>query len=164
MTEPHLSGSTTSELLRTYRAILRELKTREILRTDNAPTGDYAEYLMAAHTSGDRAPNSEKSWDVRTRDGTLIQVKARMSPQGSDSGTRQLSVIRSWDFDVLAVLLFDDDYSILRAVVVPAELAREQSRFVAHINGSLVMATDAFLDQDGSVDITEALRATAATI
>lgn len=164
MTDFELEALGSPQLLAMYRAILATLKERGIVRTANAPTGDYAEYLVATHTRGELAPNSEKSWDVRADDGTLIQVKARVSPPGSGSGTRQLSVIRTWDFDVLAVVLFDDDFSILRAVMVPAQLAREQSKFVAHVNGSRIMATDGFLSQEGATDLTEELRATAAAI
>jgi hypothetical protein len=32
----------------TYRGILKELTRRGIVRTSNAPSGDYAEYLVAA--------------------------------------------------------------------------------------------------------------------
>jgi hypothetical protein len=47
-----------------YRAILRELRSRGVIRTDNAPVGDYAEYLVATTLGGQLAPNSEKAWDV----------------------------------------------------------------------------------------------------
>jgi hypothetical protein len=39
-----------------YRAFLRELKGRGVIRTENAPAGDYAEYLVAAALGGKLAP------------------------------------------------------------------------------------------------------------
>ena len=59
-------GSKYSRLLGLSRAILRELKERGVVRTGNAPTGDYAELLVCQVTGGELAPNSERSWDVRT--------------------------------------------------------------------------------------------------
>ena len=35
-----------------------------MIRTENAPVGDYAEYLVWTALGGKLAPNSEKSWDV----------------------------------------------------------------------------------------------------
>ncbi|MFZ0167665.1 MAG: hypothetical protein WAL12_29115 [Trebonia sp.] len=61
---PDLSTVSDSGLFSLYRAILGELKHRGVIRTENAPVGDYAEYLVATVLGGELAPNSEKSWDV----------------------------------------------------------------------------------------------------
>ncbi len=155
---------TTGQLLADYRNILAELRRREVLRTNNAPTGDYAEYLVARAFDGELAPNSEKSWDVATSDGRRIQVKARISPVGSGAGTRQLSVIRTWGFDELAIILFDDDYGIHRGSLVPVALARDRARYVKHVNGYRVLANNALLDEESVTDITDLLRTTAQTL
>lgn len=74
-----LGGMEISELLALYRSILAELRGRGVIRTDNAPAGDYAEYLVAIAFKGEPAPNvAEKGWDVKTADGTRLQVKARV--------------------------------------------------------------------------------------
>lgn len=44
---PDLSTFSESGLFSLYRAILSELKHRGVIRTGNAPIGDYAEYLVA---------------------------------------------------------------------------------------------------------------------
>jgi hypothetical protein len=75
---PDLSTFSESDLFSLYRAILSELKSRGVIRTENAPVGDYAEYLVAAGLGGQLAPNSEKSWDVLGNDGEKLQVKARV--------------------------------------------------------------------------------------
>lgn len=75
---PDLSTLSESGLFSLYRAILSELKDRGVIRTENAPVGDYAEYLVATALGGQLAPNSEKSWDVLTKDGEKLQVKARV--------------------------------------------------------------------------------------
>ena len=66
------------ELFSLYRGILGELKCRNMIRTDNNPAGDYAEFLVMTALGGELAANSEKSWDVRGSDGEKLQVKCRV--------------------------------------------------------------------------------------
>lgn len=56
-----LTQRPTSELLALSKAIVTELRSRGVVRTANAPAGDYAEYLVALAYGGELAPNSEKS-------------------------------------------------------------------------------------------------------
>ena len=58
----------TSELLGEYARILQELRSRGVVRTANAPLGDYAEYLALSVYGGELAPNSAKSYDIRAAD------------------------------------------------------------------------------------------------
>jgi hypothetical protein len=66
---------------------LCELRDRNIVRTGNALTGDYAEYLAARYTGGELEPNSAKGYDVKAGDGVLYQVKSRMVDAGSGSAS-----------------------------------------------------------------------------
>jgi hypothetical protein len=137
-------------LLRLSRLILRELRARGIVRSSNAPAGDYAELLIQRTTSGELAPNAQKSWDVKAASQERIQVKARVLTPENPS--RQLSPIRSWDFDTLAVVLFDDDFSVVRAVSLDIEVVRAVGVWRKHVNGWIVFARDDLL-ADG-VDMT----------
>lgn len=96
---PDLSAFSESSLFSLYRAILRELKSRHVIRTDNAPVGDYAEYLVKTALGGQLAPNSEKAWDVLGNDGEKLQVKARVVSDPPEPGQLQLSPFRSFGFD-----------------------------------------------------------------
>lgn len=153
-----LEGVRTPELFRMYRGILRELTRRGIVRTMNAPAGDYAEYLVAALTDGELADNSEKSWDIRTAAGERLQVKCRVVQQGG-RGQRQLSPFRTWDFDRAVIVLFDDDYSVYRCVALPVDVVRAHGTYRKHVNGDVVRATDALLNHDAAEDLTDRLKA-----
>ncbi len=154
----------TSELLSSYREVLAELRRREIVRTGNAPTGDYAETLVKVAFSGELAPNSEKSWDVRTPDEEKIQVKSRLLDDPTKSKQRQLSPIRSWGFDSLVIVLFDSTYRVWKAVKVPADLVRGTGTHSDWVNGELIIARDSLLSHDKAQDVTELLRTTAASL
>jgi hypothetical protein len=70
--------SSTRDLLRLYGAILSELVRRQVIRSRNAPAGEYAEYLAMIVYDGILAPRSTKSSDLRAQDGRLVQVKSRV--------------------------------------------------------------------------------------
>lgn len=134
-----LADRSVSELLRLNRAILRELRARGVVRSGNAPAGDYAELLVQQATTGTLAPKSQKSWDVLTGDGRRLQVKARVITPENPS--RQLSPIRSWDFDELAIVLFDDQFDLIHAAFVARAAAEAASRWNDHVSGWRLFAT-----------------------
>lgn len=80
---PHQS---VAELLVGYAEILAELRQRGVVRSDNAPAGDHAEWLVATALGGKLAETfSEKSWDVllsTDEKARKIQVKARVVSDG----------------------------------------------------------------------------------
>jgi hypothetical protein len=135
------------ELLSLSRAILAELRRRQVIRSGNAPAGDYAELLVLRAAGGELAPNSQQSWDVLTSENERLQVKARVVADPKVRGERQLSVFRSWDFDAAVVVLFDDSFRARRAARLPVETLKAAARFSEHVRGSLVLATDALLER-----------------
>jgi hypothetical protein len=133
-----------SDLLALNRSSLRELRNRGVVRSSNAPTGDYAEWLVQQITRGKLAPPSQKSWDVRTASGSLVQVKARaLTPE---NGSRQLSPIRSWDFNELAVVLFDDSFQVLRVAFIKCDLAKQHGVWREYVRGWILVGRDELLD------------------
>ena len=154
-----LSSCTSADLFALYRSILRELRSRGVVRTENAPAGDYAEYLVATALGGTLASNSEKSFDVLA-DGRRLQVKSRVVSNPPTPGQLQLSPFRSFDFDEAVIVLLDDrDYAVRQAVSVPADAVRRAARFSAHVNGYIARARPALLTAPGSEDLTPRLRA-----
>jgi len=81
-------------------------------------------------------------------------VKSRVLTEGQ-AGERQLSVIRSWEFTHLAVVLFDTEYSVIRASMIPVDRVREVARYVVHVGGDRAIATDTFRDEGQHEDMTD---------
>ena len=152
-----LTVSSIAELLALHAAIMEELRERKVLRSANNPTGDLAEYLFCAAFGWAQANNSAKAFDATGLDGTRYQIKGRRIHLRN--GSRQLSAIRDPDgFDILAAVLFDDDYRIKRAALIPAAVVRDHAKFTAHTNSHRFMLRDAIWDAAGVVDATERLR------
>lgn len=156
-------GRSVGDLLSSYAEILAELRERGVVRSANAPAGDYAEWLCSRALGATLVDNfSVKSHDLVLSDGRRVQVKTRVTSEPPTAGQLQTSPFRSWDFDLAAfVLLRDYDYAVRRAVLVPVEVVRAQSTYRSHVNGSVVMMRGALLDHEDAEDITDRLWAAA---
>lgn len=159
---PDLGGATDAQLFEMYGLILATLRTRELIRTANAPAGDYAEYLVARALGGDLAPNSEKSFDVAAPEHGRVQVKARVVGEKITAGQRQTSPFRSHDYEYAAlVMLSSADYSVRQAVLVSRQMVEDRAVFRKHVNGSILFMRPELMDHSDAIDITERLRAVA---
>lgn len=149
---------TTAELFEQYATALRELRARDVLRTNNLPAGDYAEWLAHRALGGSLATPAEKSFDLTMADGTLVQVKARTVSPRVRAGQLQAGVFRSWDFDQAVFVQFAEaDYRVVKASLVPMEEVRQSATWTKHVNGWRVFMTPALMSAPGSVDITDAM-------
>jgi hypothetical protein len=149
-----------SKLLQLHAQIGEELRTRGVARSANNPTGDLAEYLFCRAFGWKQAPNSERGFDATGPDGTLYQIKGRRIHQRNKS--RQLSAIRDLEkkpFDILAGVLFDDDYTVLKAALIPRAIVENQSTYVTRTNSHKFMLRDGVWDEQSVIDVTQELRA-----
>lgn len=147
---------TVSQLLGTYARVLAELRSRQVVRTNNAPVGDYAELLVAHALDGTLARSvSEKSYDLTCEEFGKVQVKGRAVDVPASASQSQTSPFRSWDFDHAALVMVRlSDYSVHRAVVVPVGLAREQATWKSTIGAHVVHMRPPLIDALDAVDIT----------
>ena len=154
----NLKDRSIAELLALHAALLEELRTRGVLRSENTPTGDLAEYLYCAAYGWKRFSNSEKALDATGENGTRYQIKGRRLAGRNPS--RQLSAIRDLDgFDVLAAVLFDKVYGIVRAALIPVDVVRRRSTYIDHTNSYRFMLQDNVWDAPQVIDATARLRA-----
>jgi len=152
-----LKKYTVAELLKTHTAVLNELRDRDILRSANNPTGDYAEWLFCQAFGWDQAANSVKGFDATDAEGIRYQIKGRRLHHLNTS--RQLSTIRDMNgYDVLAGVLFDAAFVVSRAALIPSEIVRDRSKFTEHTNSHRFMLRDDIWNADGVVDVTANLQ------
>ena len=145
-------------LLGLYSRILTELIRRGVVRSRNAPAGDLAESVVAKAYRGQLAPQSEKSWDVRAADGTLLQVKCRVIEPGGQR-THVYSPFRSWSFDACVfVILSSVTYDIEHAVEVPVDQVKAAARASSWVAGHRITVSQIHAGLDNAVDVTDRLR------
>lgn len=142
-----LSHLNEKELLRLHAAIINELKARKIVRTKNNPIGDYTEWLVAKALNLKLASNSASGYDGVDENGIKYQIKGRRITLENKS--RQLSAIRKLndkDFDYLVGVIFDQDFAILDAVVIPHGVVVEYSVYKDHVNAHILHLRGAILE------------------
>jgi hypothetical protein len=148
----------TGELLAGYASSLVELRRRGVIRSSNAPAGDYGEWLVARALHGKLAANlAAKSYDLVLPDERRVQVKTRVVSVPPRRGQLQASVFRSFGFDLAALVqLRDIDHEVHRAVLLPVDVVQGLARRIEHVNGWRVMMTPTVLDHPRAQDITDA--------
>lgn len=149
----------TDELLRNFGAILGELRRRGICRTENLPTGDFAEHLACRALDLEQAPKSAKGFDAVASDGRRYQIKGRRITEWNPS--TQLSAIRDLPeepFDFLIAILFDQEFQITGAYQFTLAACQESARSVARTNSYIVFANAGLIGHPDTVDLTAAVR------
>lgn len=146
---------TVPELLALHAQIGEELRARSVVRSANNPTGDLAEYLFCTAFGWTQAPNSERGYDATGPDGLRYQIKGRRVHKRNPS--RQLSAIRDLagrHFDVLGGVIFDDDFRVVRAALIPHDVVVARSTYVAHTNSHRFILRDDIWEAPGVRDVT----------
>jgi hypothetical protein len=130
---------TTPELLGDWAAIMRALRDRDVVRTNNNPVGDIAEAIVAEHFGGERGSFSQAGWDVRTPAGERIQVKAMRIT--ATTKRRNLSPIRDRDYDSVVVVILDEDFRVTEGLKFDRAVVEEHFDHRAHVNGRVITVT-----------------------
>lgn len=151
---------TVPELLLLHTRIGDELRRRGVTRSANNPTGDLSEYLFCKAFGWKQAGNSHANIDAVAEDGARYQVKGRRITQFNNS--RQLSAIRDLKgghFEFIARVLFNEDYTVMRAALIPHSVALERAKFVERTNSHRFLLRDDVWNAPGVQDVTAALKA-----
>jgi hypothetical protein len=159
MTEVDLSGLSVSDLLKTYSRLLEELRRREIVRSSNDPAGDYSEYLFCKAFGWERQANSAAGFDAKGPDGLRYQIKGRRPTRHNSS--RELSAIRKLKerpFDFLGAVLFNEDFSVARAALIPIDVVESESKRSDHVNAWKFLLKDSIWDVPSVQDVTVKLQ------
>lgn len=150
---------TDAQLLKVYADVLDELRKRGTLRSSNNPVADYAEGLCVRAFGWTLVTKSSKGHDAITANGQRIEIKARRITIHNPS--RQLSAIRGLEdrhFAQLAGVLFDAQFRVLRAALIPHRVVRSEATFVPGTNSWRFLLRDGVWDLPGVIDITNKLR------
>jgi hypothetical protein len=151
--------SKTSELLRLYADLLKELANRKIVRSANNPVAGVGEYLVARALDLKPAPLSTKGYNATDSKGKKYEIKSRRLTQNNQS--RMLSAIRdgkSAHFDFLVGVLFNEDLSLYKGCLIPHSIALRKSTFKEHVNAHILELDDTLWTYEGVIDITKKLR------
>jgi len=142
-----------TDLWKNYNASSKLLKEK-LGRTSNL-VGEYGEYLANEFLGGEFLTASYASADIKAPNGDLHQVKSRKITYGL---TTQLGIIRSWDFDFLTIILFDDNGSVIKGLIYPKSVAEKYAVENEHQNGWVISTTNEFLNDENKLDITQKIR------
>ena len=121
--------ASTRQLLAQYASLLETLRSRGVLRSANNPVADYTERLVAVGLGLKLVANSTAGYDaLDPATGEKYEIKGRrISHRNVASMNPQVSAIRNLDaqhFDFLVGVVFNEDFSVERAVKIPSRSSR----------------------------------------
>jgi hypothetical protein len=149
--------ATTLDLLRAYGRSIDALYESGVVRTKNV-VGCYGEHLFARAFEWTLQGNSQSAFDAIDAQGATYQVKSRRVSARNPS--RQLGDMPPDErirFDVLAAVVFAEDFAVHCAVLIPKEaLCRLRS---GNPNRPRFHLRDSVLGAPGVQDVTAALLA-----
>ncbi|MEW4354700.1 hypothetical protein AB1I63_07420 [Streptococcus pneumoniae] len=139
--------------LQEHSNILVNLKNDGILRTNNSPVGDYAEWLAVKVLNLKLEKNSEKGIDAKDRK-NCYQIKARKANVNGKLN-RMLGIIRDYDENdkgnknkYLIVLFFDFEYNVSEAYEIPYSiLSKLKGNKSKHENGLKITLGERLIEQ-----------------
>lgn len=147
------------ELLKFYSEIIDVLRERKIIRSSNAPLGDYCEWLFCNALGWKIEPGSKKGYDAVDSNKIRIQIKGRRPTK--QNKRRQLSAIRNLEeknFDLLAACIFNEDYTVLKAAIIPHAVVARNSKYSNHTRSWTFILDDKIWEQDGVIDVSNELK------
>lgn len=137
------------EVLALHSRVLDELRRRGLTRTANNPVADLAESIAARALNLTLAEKSTTGFDARDQDGLRYEIKARrQTPMSKPTHFSAIRGLEGQHFDRLVALLFDEDYSVVRARLLPFEAVKRLARFKPHVNGSVLYLRDVWAASD----------------
>jgi len=146
------------ELLALFADNLDELNRRGILKSQNNPVADYAEWLVARALDLKLERNSRRGFDASDSNSVRYQIKGRRLHPSNPS--RQLSVIRKLDskeFEFLVGVLFNRDFSLHEAFKISREQVERYAHFNRHQNGHILILEGDVLSSKGTESILRVL-------
>jgi hypothetical protein len=152
----NLAELTSKELLGLHARLGKEFRKRRITRSANNPTGDLAESLFCIAFGWQPEANSRAGFDAIDKKGKHYQIKGCTVQNKS----RQLSAIRNLDgkdFDVLAGVIFSEDYGVLRAALIPHSVIKRFAKQQTHTNSHRFFLRENVWDETEVQDVTEEL-------
>ncbi len=148
-------------LLQKHAAVGNELYNRKVCRTSNNPLGDVAEFLFHKSFDWELEPNSKAGFDAICKEQGRIQIKSRRVSTRNKS--LQAGDIRKLDeclFDYLAGIVFDEQYEVKFAMLIPHLLILNSALKIKHTNSFRIYLRHDWFDKEGVVDLTKKVRAT----
>ena len=147
------------QLLGLYAELMEVLRTRGVVRSSNNPVADFTEGLVAKALGLEVCGNSNSGYDATDPDGIRYQIKGRrVTPQNASTQLSAMRRLQDRPFDIMAAVLFNPDFTVRYAALVPIEAVLKYSNFVEHTNSYTFLFRPSVLEDPLVQDITSKVR------
>jgi hypothetical protein len=146
------------DLLRLHDSLLEELRDRGVVRSSNNPVADYTEWLCAQKLGLFLVGKSSAGFDAHDTSGNRVQIKGRRVTRHNKSvQLSQLRKLADNPFDLLLGVVFNSDFTVAYAGLVPLSMVIENSTYRSHTNAHVFHMKRELLTDPRARDVTDAL-------
>jgi hypothetical protein len=116
------------QMLTAYAELMEELRSRGICRSSNNPVGDYTEGLVAAKLHLELRGKSASGYDAVDPAGKRYQIKGRrLTPHNQSTQLSALRNMKDEPFDFLVAVIYNPNFTVAYAGIVPYSVVLENS-------------------------------------
>lgn len=154
------SAISTRDLLKQYGDILRELRSRGVVRSYNNPAADIGEWIGAQAFGLRLEAASAKGYDAIDQAGKRYQIKSRRIT--AENSSTQLGVVRDLadnQFEYLLAVYFEEDFQVRSAYLIEHGAVADHALFSKAQRGHILHAKSALLADPRCRDVTAECRA-----
>jgi hypothetical protein len=152
-----ISQKSNGDLFVLLALVMQELKTRNLVRTANNPVADLGELLFCGGLGWQREHNQGKDIDAIMKNGERVQIKARRLTRKNQS-TRSGTIYDKQGWDWIALALFDTDFTIQKAILIPRKIALAHMKWSKRQQGWYISLTKTrFWKETTLIDVTPKL-------
>ena len=156
--KPNLHDATVGDLLLLHHQVLEELRRRQVMLQTTNPTRELAVHLCCAALGWQRVKYTRRGYSAIGPDETYYEIRARHRNRHVRKFRRAFKDLNlaTKTFDMLAGVIFTEDYQVDQAALIPWQVAKEQASLGAA--GYRLNLGRAVWGSPGVVNITEPLR------
>jgi len=154
------SKFTHGDLFALHSSIMSELRRRELVRTANNAVADLGELLFCTGLGWQRQDKQGKDIDAVTQNNERVQIKSRRMTRDKDA-SRSGTIRDKNGWDLVALAMFNPDFSLKRAVIIPRDIALQHLRWSNRQQGWYISLTKTFWSEPDLIDVSDTLRTAA---
>ncbi|MCR9278663.1 MAG: hypothetical protein NXH85_11880 [Pseudomonadaceae bacterium] len=150
-----MRNTSTDKLLALRAELDEELRRRGVVRSSNI-VGDYGEWIVCERFGWTMADSqAQKSYDCTAANGTRYQVKTRHITSRNPS--RQLGVIRSFDFGYLVAIILGEDYGLQEIWQFPVDFVQKYGSWSKAQAGWITRCKPPMTTDEAAVELTNGI-------
>lgn len=145
------------DLLKMHGKILDIFEKRQVSKTRNQPIAGYSRWLIKNKLGFDQVDNPNEKYDLFDKNKKKYLVRSRQISNNKNIPFGVIRNIHDKNFDNLITIVFDKDFNIIEAYMIPVDVLLNKVIYNGYQNGYILRVKHLDIIKDEIEDITHML-------